>query len=62
MFLGSIILVLLTECEFVPKKYEGCQAQVAWCFGNDCILKNVKCDITKTGNICLPYRCFHEKK
>lgn len=55
------MIVYLILCQYVSQQYIGCQAEIAWCFVDKepmCVLKNVKCDITDTGNIVLPERCY----
>ena len=53
-----MINIILIACQFVQPQYVGCKGDLAWCGENGCVLTNLKCDISKTGNIYLPESCF----
>lgn len=54
--------VILITCQFIAAQYNGCPAVEYWCKDGSCLISEMKCDISKTGHIWLPQRCFKEIK
>lgn len=52
------MIVALVACMYVQAPYVGCKGRIAWCDQAGCVISDLVCGITKTGNIYLPRECF----
>lgn len=55
---GEEMIVVLVACMYVQPIYVGCKGQIAWCNQDGCVITDLVCRITQTGNIFLPKECF----
>ena len=56
-----MIPVVLLVCQFITDPYVGCKAIEYWCGGSGCLLSELECSLSETGNVWLPRECFKEE-
>jgi len=56
------MLVTLIICQYITAQELPCTGKVYWCKDNSCLISELSCNVSKTGNIWLPKECFKEIK